>query len=168
MSFDPSIPADNIKIRYLATAMRQQFQALLDTVTARTPPPFPSGTRLFFHQDTAPIGWTTDTTIGDSLLAIKRDGTSSYTTGGTVQGSWQQSDHVLSVDEMPNHNHYISPMSQVGGVRGGGGDVVAYATGFPAGSAGPYNVSGTGSSQAHNHGNYWRPQAAVGIIASKD
>lgn len=174
MTWRPGEPSDETYLPIGTRYIRENWQCIQNVLGAdflnenKQIEIFPVGTNLWFYQDVAPLGWSTITTIGDSLLATKGDGTSAYTTGGTEQGTWQLPDHVLSIDEMPYHNHYISPMSQVGGVRGGDGSVVAYATGFPPGSAGPYNVSGSGNNQPHNHGNAWRPQASVGIICTKD
>ena len=38
---------------------------------------FPTGTKAWFFQNTAPIGWTIDATVTDDLLAVK-GGTQAY------------------------------------------------------------------------------------------
>lgn len=163
MTFDPSIPADNIKVRYLANAMRLQFQAFLAYVDSRITPPFPSGTKLFFYQDTAPPGWTIASNVSDCLLGVKTgDGTGVYQTAGTLQGTWQQADHVLSWGQMPKHQHYSSQYAQ-------GSGRYSYEVKFEYNQSADYPFgSVAGNDEPHNHGNTWRPMAAVGIIAEKD
>jgi len=49
---------------------------------------FPSGTEMWFNQNTAPTGWTINSTPADSLLAVK-GGTDDYNVaGGTEAGIW--------------------------------------------------------------------------------
>jgi len=133
----------------------------------------PVSTSMWFNQDTAPIGWTIDGTITDELLAVK-GGTQAYNVvGGTVAGTWTQTnhshttgDHTLTVAEMPIHHHTI-----ISYVTGGW---CGYCNGpYPGGST---NSGDTGGGAAHSHGNTgdsatantYRPRARVGIICIKD
>lgn len=81
---------------------------------------FPTGTRMVFDQDTAPTGWTRDTsTSNDRMIRI--------VTGsrGPHGGTWDQSDHVHSVGShahtlnshthvMGDHSHSVSNHTHTG------------------------------------------------------
>jgi hypothetical protein len=132
-----------------------------------------TGTKMYFYQAAAPLGWTIDTTLGDAVLAVH--GSSSYygsTGGGEQRGTWDQLNHnhatethILTIAEMPSHTHGISSSS----CEAGGGDREA-GTGFGVLS------TATGGGLGHNHGptqggktlTTWRPFANVGIVATRD
>jgi hypothetical protein len=65
---------------------------------------FESGTRCWFHQNTAPHGWTIDSSVSDSLIACK--GGAVYTTGGLHYGTWTQPSHTHNVT-VNNHTHSV-------------------------------------------------------------
>lgn len=159
-------PTNNKNIKVGATYIRQNWEAI-ETVLGSTrlnngtalPDYIPSGTDTWFYKDTAPTGWTIQSGLGDTLLAVK--GGTTYTTGATSAGTWQQEDHTLTVDEMPAHSHtYTKPASPENRRRTNGSECV---TSVETGT-----TSSVGGGQAHNHGNTWRPLARVGIIARKD
>jgi len=135
----------------------------------------PSGTSMWFYQDTAPLGWSLIAAV-DSLLAVK-GGTQAYNVpGGTAAGTWTQinhshttGDHTLTIAEMPAHTHnrpdrYTMRSDWAGGL---------YYSPNPTNTV---PTSSTGGGTAHNHGNTgdsatpdtWRPSAHVGILARKD
>ena len=64
--------------------------------------PGPSGTKMYFYQDTAPSQWTIDTGPADSLLAVKGGSQAYNSTGGQVLGSWTPTTHVHTG---PSHTH---------------------------------------------------------------
>jgi len=78
-------------------------------------PEIPAGTKIWIYADSAPIGWTIDNNPSDAILAVK--GGSTYTAGGSKQGSWtisglssgNESSHVHTgpshVHTMPTHTH---------------------------------------------------------------
>lgn len=78
---------------------------------------FPSGTRCWFHQAIAPLGWTIDTGFGDRVMVTSggASGTPYDVAGGTAAGTWQQGDvsgipgNGLNVTQIPNHRHYSFP-----------------------------------------------------------
>lgn len=136
----------------------------------------PAATKMWFYADTAPTGWTIDSTPSDELLAVK--GGSTYTTGGVQAGTWTQPNHThttpsftLTASEMPTHTHDYPKSS---------GGIANLDDGVPASSGTGDEVQiqtvSTGGGGAHNHGatgngataNTWRPSARVGIICSKD
>jgi hypothetical protein len=142
--------------------------------------PFPAETKMYFYQNTAPIGWSI-VSVTDKLLAVKGGSAAYNTTGGSTAGTWTQPSHVhatqghvLTRAEMPVHHHkyrkapedYQSHYSYPSGDRWGGGRKGGNNT----------NTSNTGGGGSHSHGNTggsatastWRPYAAVGIIAEKD
>jgi len=48
----------------------------------------PSGTKMWFYQNTAPAGWTLDGTPSDDLLAVKGGSAAFDANGGTGAGTW--------------------------------------------------------------------------------
>lgn len=121
---------------------------------------FPSGTKMWFFQDTAPTNWTIDTTGEDSLLGVK--GGSTYVTGGAVAGTWTQPDHT--------HAAGTFAVSGTTGTNDAGQGVGAYNIYIL--SRGPHrhsfsaNVTGTSATSATAA--TWRPYASVGIICTKN
>lgn len=135
---------------------------------------FLSGTRMWFYQSIAPDGWTFWSGTGDRLLGVSDPtGTPKLYNGNIQPGTrtdlsfWQQADHVLTIDQIPSHSHAIravrsgqSSTSRVGRGTSGLEDAITYA-------ANGNTIEFTGGSEAHNHGDTWRPAAAVGIICYK-
>lgn len=50
--------------------------------------PGASGIKMWFYQNTAPIGWTLDATPSDDLLAVKGGAQAYNALGGTGAGTW--------------------------------------------------------------------------------
>lgn len=77
----------------------------LGTLTA------PTGTRMLFHQASAPLGWVTDTSINDHGMVVSSNGGvvsssgSGYT--GFMNGLWTSGNHTLVVSEIPSHVHGV-------------------------------------------------------------
>ena len=117
---------------------------------------------MLFHQASAPTGWTKSTTNNDRALRVV-----SGTTGGNQGGDYSFSSrlngvvttgngsvhgHILSISEMPSHDHDTdldghkvfatgpNPMGFIG--YGGPG-------GYPGGYV---NMQNTGGGQGHTHG----------------
>lgn len=131
------------------------FQIRFDKVS------FSQGTAMWFYQDAAPSGWTA-IAESDMLLAVK--GGADYPTGGLTGGVWQQKNHTLTLDEIPSHTHEVEGT----GTQTASGNL---ARGHRQSSGTPLQVWETRSSgggSGHNHGDTWRPAAAVGILCSKD
>lgn len=68
----------------------------------------PSGTKMWFYQNTAPTGWTIDATPADAVLAVKGGSNAYNTTGGTQAGSWT---HIHAggshTHTGPSHTHKV-------------------------------------------------------------
>ena len=64
--------------------------------------PAPSGTKMYFYQDTAPSQWTIDTGPADSLLSIKGGSNAYNTSGGATAGTWTPTTHTHTG---PSHTH---------------------------------------------------------------
>lgn len=143
-------------------------------------------TKAWFYQGTAPMGWTMITGLSDNLLAI---GTYKPSSGnvpaGSQGGSWQQQgvgglNGALSIAQIPNHNHYMvggnsqsnSSCNYLFGAKNLGGTSPQYPETACVGIVDGFGDNSThdnyGQAATHNHGNVWRPQAAVGLLANKD
>lgn len=107
---------NNIQDGQLADAVpvMADFNFIVNQVNANANPigtlTAPSGTRTLFHQATAPVGWVTDASITDHTIQVNgtvSGGTQSGVTNYSVWflGNSSTSNHVLSVGEMPAHNH---------------------------------------------------------------
>lgn len=121
----------------------------------------PSGTKMWFYHNAASDipGWSLFAS-GDTLLAVK--GGSTYTTGGTQSGTWQQADHTLTIAEMPAHTHKL----RRGNETSASSPYTVRRTKFTQDTNG--TTESTGGGQPHNHGSAWRPRASVGIILQKN
>lgn len=128
-----------------------------------------TGTKMYFYQAAAPVGWTIDTTLGDAVLAVH--GSSTYygsTGGGEQRGTWTQPDHDHTFDD-GGHVHTGTTL----GVNtwaprdeGGGANTAADSTHTHLFTTDSANASGTTGPDATV--NTWRPFADVGIIATRD
>jgi hypothetical protein len=150
-----------------------------------------TGTKMYFYQASAPLGWTIDTTLGDSVLAVH--GSSSYAgsgSGGVQAGTWTQPNHTHTISSDGAHTHTVDIwasdytgiiLSQPGGpvisaIIGGGGSMDwDHVAPLPFPSVGKRET--TTSNGSHDHGavsgagataNTWRPKANVGIIATRN
>ena len=179
------------------TVLADLITSLSSIVTENSSKLIPSGTKMWFYQNTAPVGWTIDAAVYDSVIAVKGGSNAYNSSGGQLRGTWYQPDHyhatashVLTESEMPSHTH-LAPTTN--GNEGPGDSTYKYelaqvdihaagftypnwrSSGWDYGSqAAP--TDSTGGDASHSHGNTytgatsstWRPQAAVGIICTKD
>lgn len=132
---------------------------------------FPSGTKLIFYQDTAPIGWTTVANVGDRLLAV--EGGSTYITGGTTAGNYSHT-HTG-----PNHYHSVNNHSHTGTTAGpsalgygfesvaNGAVSKTHTHTFTTAASGPGSTAYGGTGATGGSANF-RPEACVCIICEKD
>lgn len=144
---------------------------------------FLSGVTMWFYADVAPIYWTIQPGLGNRVLAVK-GGSQAYANFG-LQGTWQQTDAVLNVQQIPAHSHIMDTTNSA--LSGGsstkvavglnGGPHLRYVPSFPTGGIGSSVNTSSGNdnapnntlpaAQGHNHGQLWRPAANVGIICQK-
>ena len=138
--------------------------------------------KMWVYRNAALEGWAIDSGVTDKVLAVK--GGTTYTAGGATAGTWQQTGHVLTIAEMPAHDHGGGACSTGGahthtmdmGVVGelGDGLQTKYQSGSTknTNSAGSHShtitVNSQGSDNAHNHGSTWRPAASVGTLQYLD
>ena len=129
---------------------------------------FDAGTKAIFVQSAAPTGWTKDTSHNNKALRVVSgtvssggsDGfTSTFGTGKSTAG------HVLTVAQMPSHNHGINIATSTSGSQ----NVMKYNQDTSATGGNNYNTKSTGGNQAHSHGlsNFDLAYVDV-IIATKD
>ena len=135
----------------------------------------PSGTKMLFYQDTAPTGWTIQSTLDDKLVYVTKGSAAGGQTGGGVHssGSWTISgfsanvgDHTLTTAEIPSHTH--PQVAQW--IAGGGAAGAAY---WEIEGHYELNTGATGGGGAHNHpmashNGTWRPAAYCCIVCSRD
>jgi hypothetical protein len=149
---------------------------------------FTAGTRLVFHQSSAPTGWTTDSSFNDYALRVVSSGgggsggstsftgsfnTSIGTSGGSVQGT------SIDGNTMVAHNHGFSDPGHYHSMRwtqrdindngGGRGDVESLDGQTGGNSSSPTTQVGTnisfvtqGNSQAHSHG-FTNPSLSLNV-----
>jgi hypothetical protein len=120
------------------------------------------GTIAWFYQATAPSGWTIVPSTSDLMLATQ--GGTVYTTAGTQQGTWQQANHTLTLNEIPSHNHRV-PAGKDSSGSGGDPKYARRANDLDVNSV--ITTDSKGGGAGHNHGNTWRPLAAVGVLCRK-
>ena len=139
----------------------------------------PSGTRLLFHNSSAPTGWTKDTSINDSALRVVSGtpgsggstGFSSALGSPSVSGSVSLSGEpgtgnlstsisgnvnigstTLSTSQMPSHNHSFRVTdSFYGGNNFADFEVRDTVGRNNANTVDTINVNNTGGSGSHNH-----------------
>jgi microcystin-dependent protein len=148
----------------------------------------PSGTRSPWHQTSAPLGWTKDTSHNDKAIRITNGTVGSGGSLGfsTVFSRTGTDVHYLSIAEMPSHNHggvsgdvsaththtYIYAANSSYPVQSGLGASVW--TGIQSLSTGSQSVGHThyigseGGSLGHTHGCDMRVNYIDMIIAQKD
>ena len=122
----------------------------------------PESTVMWVYADSPPDGWSLYSSPGDVIVAIKGGGT--YTTGGSIQGSWATPAHSHG---LANHTHVTS------GTTGGGpfnqeaewaGNVAAlnHVHGVSISSTASSGTTGIGGSSSA-----FRPRARVGILCTR-
>lgn len=104
-----------------ANPVMADFNFIVNQVNANANPTgtltAPSGTRTVFHQASAPLGWTQDTTITDHTIQVI--GTAGGGTGGSTAYSamfsnlWTSDGHALTAAELAVHNHGITDPTHV-------------------------------------------------------
>jgi hypothetical protein len=129
-----------------------------------------SGIKMVFYEATPPTGWTQVTTHNDKALRVVSGtgggagGTTGFTSAftHTHSNNFDVAGHILTVAEMPSHQHFsygdanaswvggIMPVyeSQMGSAGGEDNDNYYYGTSF-SGGVGAGEFAGTVS--AHNH-----------------
>lgn len=138
---------------------------------------FPSGTKMWFYQNTAPTGWTYDSTPADAVLSVK-GGTAAYNAaGGTKAGTWaltglNTGDVTLSAAQsgVPAHHHHIT------GEGNTASNTPTYlTTGHSTVTSASFQTGNNDTAAAaspHAHtiaaADTWRPAAQIGIICTKD
>ena len=144
------------KISAGSTVKLSDINAIIDAVNASGG--FPSGTKMIFHQASAPTGWTKQTSINDSALRVVSGNTGGgtggsvafstlFATGKTVSLSGNVGATTLTVAQMPSHNH-VQTVPLGGGGSGVSSNLWSYATSYQNASNATNNTGGSGS---HTH-----------------
>lgn len=136
------------------------FTSWTISLSAPITAPFESTTKMYFYQDTAPMGWTIDAAVADVCLAVKGGSQAFNVSGGNLAGTWTQPDHTLITSEIPAHSHNVYASTSAASTA---------SLTYKGVDSNPVATSNTGGGGAHNHGGAtYRPYSAVGIIATKD
>lgn len=127
---------------------------------------FASGTVMVFRQTAAPVNWTKQTALNDVGLRVT---SGTITNAGTVPfstlfGTTAVGATSLSVNQLANHFHTVSPQAILGGTTGGGG----VGGGGTFGLQGAQVTSSVGNSDPHTHSHDMRLAYADVIIATKN
>lgn len=149
------------------------------TDTAWVPIGIAPGTKMLFYQDTAPLGWTIDTSVDDAIVYFTKGSAAGGNAGGAVKASstWTQPNHthgvttnshihtgpshlhttpghVLTTAEMPSHAH-IQPFPYGSGFVF---SVIGAGYIYDQVYSGSYHIdtshttASTGSNSSHAHG----------------
>lgn len=165
-----------------AATARQQLgltAAATSSISAINYQLIPQGTRMVFHQATAPAGWTQDTSVNDRVLRVVSG------SGGGVGGDWKITGlsasvnvhgHTLTIAQIPPHDHYEGGNHEPGhGRTSYKGVTGTRSTGAESRYIAAYKTEMTGGGEAHSHGasatvsqnGNWRPAYSDVIVASK-
>ena len=110
----------------------------------------PSGTRMPFHQASAPTGWVIDTTVNNHTCLYQATGGSIVSTGNGYSSfcfsGWSTSAHTLTAAEIPAHTHNFPLVVNGGGLSGPSQQNSANLSG-----ANWTTDGGTGGGQGHTH-----------------
>ena len=105
-----TVPAGHMAI--LTTNGTEFFAVVMYESTPATPPVFPAGTKMVFHQTVAPTGWTklTNSQYNDAALrmttgTVASGGADNFTT--TFGAGKATAGHTLTVSQIPSHSHSI-------------------------------------------------------------
>jgi len=159
---------------------------------------FPSGTKMLFYQDTAPLGWTIDQTVDERMVRLTKGSVAGGQTGGVTGGTNNFSAQfttinagatALSVAQMPGHTHTMNAHSHTLLGKSGTGDQTfqanfRFAADTPGGrymtntgtnttntagvQATTATMQSTGSGATHTHTVDLQAKWAACIIATKD
>lgn len=117
-------------------------------------PAFASGTRMVFHNASAPTGWTKDTTARNTALRVVGGANSAALSSGgdtdfsSVFGSSVSTNsHTLTESEIPAHTHPVSNINTNVNLGSGCG---RSCTSQPIGNTSG-TTSSTGGGQGHSH-----------------
>lgn len=121
--------------------------------------PFPAGTKMLFVQSAAPSGWTKDTDQNDKVLRIVSGtaGSGGTLAFSTVFARMASDPHVLTIAEMPRHDH---PNGYPADTQTG--------LGYSAGGTAKVSTGFTGGDQPHSHNIDIRVQYVNVIKATKN
>ena len=122
---------------------------------------FPSGTKMFFQQSSAPTGWTKDTSNNNNSALrivtgnVSSGGSNNFTTAfnssrGTSGGS--VSNHTLSQAQIPSHRHRVDTYNEWSTTYGSYTSQGGYRQAHRGGTRYPPWTQSIGSGNAHNHG----------------
>lgn len=148
VAYNTAVPTGSVSLDELKEAVEE--------AKITVAPSFPSGTRMLFHQEAAPVGWVKDANIDDTALRVISGDTGGSSFGSTpfselfdagkaITLSGTVGETTLSTAQMPGHSHsgsvYIS--SPKGQAQAGHADYNTNSAWGGMGSA--------GGGQSHTH-----------------
>lgn len=140
---NPTAPAATIVVETKQGAFRRYFTALRPPpeVKVEPPPPVPSGAVLAFDQESCPEGWE-DFNSGAGRVVIGVGKSQGLTERKHLDVGGSET-HLLTIDEMPAHDH--------GGLWGGGESMAGMNNGDRYHTAGHNKIRSDGGGKPHNN-----------------
>jgi len=168
MAWDKTQPAGTTKIRISDNYIRENWAALEAALGSDLNMGLSSQIVWLYANSlnaSMSASWSIVAAVGDTLLAVK--GGTTYTTGGTSAGTWQQPNHTLTLAEIPPHYHRLPNTSRDNQAANPNWF-------FSRSQKNPIEYRNTDDGSAdglgggpHNHGNTYRPMARVGLLIQK-
>lgn len=168
---------------------RDNLGSITQLTQAGDSPAMPSGTKMYFFQASAPVGWTRVTGVGDRIVRLTdgADGGQLHGTNWVVSGLSHAHTHSVV---MPEHRHPGTTAitgggsPAIGGIQGTPIQSIAFIGVAPnlsfnvsevcnvylTGGATPglATTSGGASTATVSSNGAWRPPSAMSIVAQKD
>jgi len=161
LGFAIPIAATEAELNY-SEGLNSNIQSQIDNISSGTAS-IPAGSRMLFHNTSAPSGWVQDVSYNDYMLRV----VSTAGAGGGGNSSPISFDHThatsghsLTVAEMPAHSHSVIAYTGLANLQSGGDIAIG---------GGTSSVVGNGAS--HSHGSTevsgWSPRYTDVIICVK-
>ncbi len=124
--------------------------------------------KMWVYRNDTCEGWVIDATVTDRVIALKGGSDAYNVNGGVNAGTWTQPGHVLAASEIPAHSHHQRVHDNYLAYIGSGSGRRASSLNSSDGTTPLNTADNTGGGNSHNHGDTYRPAAAVGTLQYPD